>query len=569
MHTECAVVKSYDYRSAFSFRIEDRLAARGAALVAKALRQTATGGMPLSQNEILESGLTLNQFYNIAIQFTPQFFSLVQANPREKVRRPYDTWHGFIPFGSWDTYTESTRNLEKALTRITAARENELLLLRANKRATRHIFRDRGVGSLRKAVFGVIKDRLRQSLLVLEDNMTEQIKYALAPHQKRKIRVQAITQLITDCELFGIFTTKVKGKLKLYEKAKFGKYPRLIGDFSTPGSLLAGYLCEIAKNCFKDVTVRGTKFSFIKSIEPEILDAVGEELLQPGNAFFYHSDDSIHRVSGKIFELDISSCDMSNSRGVFQVVEWLFDSNPQFHNCIIGAVKQCQLPLKISDPLTNQSARFKPNSPTEFSGTVLTTLLNNIASLLIALQLHCDGARTVEEVKRSAASVGYIVTAEERPSLLKSQFLKHSWEIQDGNPKSFLNLGCILRSFGTCTGDLPGHGDVDARSREWCAAVLQGYVHSGQTSLLEKLNSIYPSSTNSRTISENMLHKHSCVSRRGPISDEAICERYGFSQAAWEHFLSLIEHGVVVHHSVLDAIYKADYGLDPLTKANV
>jgi len=123
-------------------------------------------------------------------------------------------------------------------------------------------------------------------------------------HTKRKLRTRAYKNL---CEqgLIGRlydYTHKVKAKLKVPEWAKPGKYPRLIGDYSTPGSLLGGLFAEIAKGGFLNIGLPQMKLRYCKSADVETLDDIFQDMFgNTDNLFCFFSDDGGIKINGKVF----------------------------------------------------------------------------------------------------------------------------------------------------------------------------------------------------------------------------------------------------------------------------
>lgn len=476
--------------------------------------------------------------------------------------------------GNWLVYGDSGNNLERALTRITKVRDNEVVLsnnqstlgnLNTISRFMRNGFRGRGRNRLLYSVLGKIKTRVQQRLTLLSDEFVERFDHAHKEHQKKRLRIESLNKLLETAEC-GLYVQEIKGKLKLYEKAKPGKNPRLIGDYTCPGSLLGGFLAEYAKECFEEeISLLGFKTKYISSIEPEVLDRLGSDLLRdPINQFYFFSDDSVLKYDGRYYEIDISSCDISNSTAIFEILVGLF-AGTQFECVVRRCVQQCQLAAKLTSPENRHNKiRLQGIRAIEYSGSVLTTLLNNIASLLIGLSIHFDGA---SDIAASANAIGYNVTQIERNSLEELTFLKHSWFYDgDSDPRSFLNVGAILRSFGTFTGDLPGPSkrNIVLRCEDFLSTVVSGYRHAGESSVLKALQKRFPFRNSTGYYDKFIENKHFSFGKRGLIPDLALIRRYGVSQSDIDHFCDLITNGKMFTHfscRFIDAVYSVDYGL--------
>jgi hypothetical protein len=484
----------------------------------------------------------------------------------------HETYDSFLfPFygrGGWVVYGDTRNNLERAMTRITNQRDDEAILRESMFRLGNYFEKNtrRRKYRLIHSIFTRLQTRLHKRLALLDHELVERVTHSSKPHPKRKLRLQELKKLIDNSET-GLFMTNVKGKLKLYEKAKPGKQPRLIGDYTCPGSLLAGFLAEIAKEVFEDpLHLNGFTSQYVSTIEPEVLDEIAKRLLNDTkDQHYFFSDDAIFKINGKFYELDIKSCDISNDSPIFKILLFLFEGT-QFYELIRRAVKQCETSLVLRDPENrHNSIRLSGTRPIEYSGSVLTTLLNNIASLIIGLSIHFNRASTREDVMAAARAVGYNVTLEERDCLEKLTFLKHSWSY-DGSyePRSFLNLGAILRSFGTYTGDLPGRNNrnISTRVNDFLGTVVSGYCHSGETRVLMALQKRFRFKTG--YYDQFVDNKHFSKSRRGFIPDVSICKRYDCSTVEIDELCRLIIETPLfthMHCTILDKIFAVDYGL--------
>jgi hypothetical protein len=487
-------------------------------------------------------------------------------------RGTYDTiFQPFFGKGGWVVYGETRNNLERALAaRVANKRDNEDKLLFNHSRLT--LF-GRGVCRVRHSIFSCIRRHLHKKLNDISDDISERVKFAQLPSAKRRIKLLALIDVINSSE-YSLFVTHIRGKLKLYEKAKPGKNPRLIGDYTTPGSLLAGYLCEIAKSAFvgcqdgysqHGFDVCGMYSEFVKSTDSATLDRVGDMLVNDTrNMHFHHSDDSLLKLDGKLYELDISSCDSSNGQPIFDIVSWLFEGT-QYKDIIERCIGQCSLGLKVRDPCNySNSVKLQGIRPFEYSGSTLTTLLNEIASTLIGIQISFDKSNTSEQVINSAMSVGYNVSLVLRDNMSQATLLKNSW---DGT-RSFLNLGAILRSFGTFSGDLPGSSKIplDIRCEDFCASLVIAYKHSGLTSVYKALARRYCYHTGyyDDVVKHNLSYSYNSEFARGDISDKAIIDRYCVTQSQIDelnYYITFRPMFQVLSLPIIDKIYFVDYGL--------
>ena len=479
-------------------------------------------------------------------------------------------------------YGATVHNYSSMLLRIIGGRDLEETKTKNNKFISPNIGH-RGLFRTLDSYFRKIKRNLSKYLDALGDNITEQIICACSPHVKRDLRIKAIRELVAKGELLNsLFMKDIKGKIKIPEFAKAGKKPRLIGDFTCPGSLLAGFLIPCIKAAFSEpIIIEGSRFRFVYSTDSETLDSIFTECQESiYNEFIYFSDDMCCCIKNngepRWFNLDISSCDASNGTGVFERLHWFFDQHVEHDQLLTRAILQCQQRLVIHHP--NKSVKevitAKCKLPIEFSGTQLTTALNNIAASSIVVSISKHIGRSAinfdqfgEIVARAALAVGYEVTIDPCRSLSDVQFLKHSFYQSEDGVKSFVNLGPIFRSMGTCWMDLPYNRKLGetlqgaAHFRNW--SVLQGYAHSGLSPILDHLAkspAFQKPSGEYAVLSTRLMKEKSfslyqdSISKRKPAPLSAILERYDIMNDELEQMLNTTHQlNLMVYHSALKA----------------
>lgn len=496
----------------------------------------------------------------------------------------YKSFFGPVFYSGAVCYTkESTSNLSKALRRLTCKREADDLAfddrLKTNQETNlglkRLVFKEWA-----QYMFWLqwrIKNRLHSSLGEIYSTIE---KDAHRPHAKIKLRIAAFASLLRD----GIFLSleymkNVGGKIKCPEWGKFGKYPRLIGDYTCPGSLLGGALTACIKHCFEEwYTPVGEdlRMRFVYTPNYDTLKECYEYLLtSTGSVFVYHSDDccmSLKCVDGHLrANVDISSCDASNGETIFNWFLFLV-KDTMWYGVAKKCVEQCEKPLKIFNPLNRkEKVTLSSTCPIEYSGTVLTTVLNNIASSAICLSIHkLTRGKTVEEaallLQEAAEYVGYKITIGRVSVPEDFQFLKTSPTLTDDGVVIFLNLGVVLRSLGTCDHDLPGRGCTYTRAWNRNVQIIKGYAHAGNNSVLNGLRARF------RVVEgdgSNELLGHWMVENLSGfhgvhVSDDVICRRYGMAITELEHLCELIREcdiGHIVACEAIRKIYKVDYDL--------
>lgn len=497
----------------------------------------------------------------------------------------YTTYFGPVFFAGFEVYDNNVCNVENALIRITGARDGEDIL-RKNNEVIRP-GKGRRLARYINSAFTKIRSRITPELMNLYDDVTEQIILACKPHPKEKLRKRAINKLLASADMLNsIFMKNIGGKVKIPEFAKPGKKPRLIGDYTCEGSLLAAFLVPLAKYAFaEDLEFDGATFKFALGTSVSDMDSYFQQFHDSNrDIYIFFSDDVICKVRGSYTweraNLDISNCDMSNGDPVFSRLAWLFEGTNQHHQLILRACEQCKQNLVIRNP-ENPSEWITANLTrhVEFSGTQLTTILNNIASLSICLSIHYKKIRgsLQDHVRTRACAVGYEMTCDLAANPENVQFLKHSYSVdREGKCRSWVNVGCYLRALGSHFMDLPYNSKTETladagRFKNW--AVLKGFANAGSNPILESLVAMpgakRPEKGKYKIVQksiEKSQHYKSYVGSgtRPPMSPLALGYRYGITGDELEDFTRktlTMDIGKVICHIVIDKVMFVDYGL--------
>lgn len=374
------------------------------------------------------------------------------------------------------------------------------------------------------------------------------------------------------------------------ELAKPGKAPRLFVGYEA-GCMYANELPEYVKVCLDGAhhfVISGEKRSIDLCVyimaKPKSgdLETIFSELHEAvyGDNYVYaaiYSDDMVIAgvVDGADFthNVDISSNDSSQDMPAFGA---LFLALSNFNlDLAEGLMRQCMLPIKIGDKILQFSGPF------EGSGTVLTTCLNHLGSLTIILasvRLLADGHGISGVFTAGAAIVGHCVTVDDCGSGMgrvfeKVQFLKRSPYHREGNWGSYLNLGCVLRSFGHVFDDLQAYQlgvspaqfqamTHDERADRFFGSVIAGHCHEPSNPLIDALRDRFPNVGNISP-AEALDWKPS-VSEEGFNNTAGMCKRYDLNPHQLEELAGQIRSlkvGDVLSSTVAGAIYKQDYSL--------
>jgi hypothetical protein len=356
-----------------------------------------------------------------------------------------------------------------------------------------------------KKNFGFI-DRLRNEYEDYFNEFTNAIEEARLhygdTHVKRLLRIQSWNEIMDNGLLYDdIWNLPGKYalyKVKIFEVAKPDKTIRCIGDLGCPASLQGFRIAGILKQAMfgQPIAINGGTIEFCKEPSAEALVDVFERLINPPGrfVFVYFSDDSclaVRTKGGKVlrFNVDISSCDASHT-------SFLFDAYVSIHPKRLRSdarrlVNQCEQPITVVD-LYNKKRKvtMKPRGPRLYSGSTITTAINNLACQLIGLSVSQMEINCKEDVIHAAAEAGYIVTCDDCSDWHEIQFLKHS-PVYDKNHKirALLNLGVLLRMSGTAKGDFIGFKgeSMESRVNRQQKSLLQGAYPRAHTLLIDSL----------------------------------------------------------------------------------
>jgi len=386
-------------------------------------------------------------------------------------------------------------NLRYAMRRLTCIRKPETpqlhdLLLLNQRRFVLANFEE--IDSL---YFSVCRDNFGDYLGMLEECRLHHAD----PHPKKQLRQQAYCELLESGMIHQrLWLKNVRYKLKKDEIAKAGKYGRMIGDLGVAASLQGFRLTKF----MKEVQTRrfhlfGGIAQFIATPRPSELHRVFDHMRSPEGLFYFamFSDDSVlavrDRGAVRWYNLDISGCDSSHGDIIFQSLLHLV---PRQHmDDLLRLIEQCALPIVVSSSDNRHKVKLRPKHPTLYSGSTLTTTINNWANFLIIFAIAKIGDFSPQGIVTSARLCGYFLTVDVCETFEDVQFLKNSPVLDtEGVYRPMPNLGILLRSTGVCRGDLPGRKStpLSERGRLFQASLLQGMYPRIHCTLLDSMKSV-------------------------------------------------------------------------------
>ena len=325
------------------------------------------------------------------------------------------------------------------------------------------------------------------------------IEYAYSPHIKRKLRIRFFAELIQQAKVCNLehIIMSVQGKVKPEEWAKAMKLPRLVGDLAI-GCILRGFLTKRLKKGLSTYKADGQhKIIFVNNCDYEVLKNGFEAIVnnRSGIVMMVFSDDACISMYDEqtgvthFGDLDISTCDASHSGELFRYV---IPMTPEgiARKLMRMLVQQCTTAITVK--FHEAKVKLAPQEPVLYSGSTITTFINDIAQLCIFNSIcanfrHCDFNHVGDFVKACSARAGYVVTFEDRTgNKHKLTFLKH-FPNKDNEP--ILCLGTVFRSVYNAKRDVVGSSKIPLRKRcmSHSSGIMKGYCHSGDHAIYQSL----------------------------------------------------------------------------------
>jgi len=327
------------------------------------------------------------------------------------------------------------------------------------------------------------------------------------PHPKRQLRIDAFNDLVEGDSFTGnigdrVFMRKCRVKVKTDENAKFLKFIRLIGDLGVGASLQGFRLTKFLKaamskeDFFHDFPEGRARFIFCASPRISELTRIFRlsQDMEEKYLFVVFSDDALYirkdaEGEPQAFNVDIKTCDLSHTDEMFQFMKHA--TPEQWHDDVQILIEQLSRPVTIANPDNKRekvTLKVKGGGAHLYSGSTLTTYINNIGSFVHGSSICMNDAKSVKEIQDATERAGYQVTVEECESIEDIQFLKHSPAITTrGEIVATFNCGAFLRAFGVCKNELPGRGPYKHRANLFNLSLLNGMFPRLIVPFIEKL----------------------------------------------------------------------------------
>lgn len=477
----------------------------------------------------------------------------------------YRTYYGYGVAHDGQTWSKSDHNMRVSMHRLTGSRKPEIPNyenhMRLKQRAYILSHREQLLKILRPVFDNIPDAALYPSREVLDH-------YADA-HPKKALRVQAFDELVA----YGQWSSATgwmdripELKMKTEEIAKPGKKGRTIVDLGPKASLVGAFITDSLKQAMNDhpIALPGGDLIFAKSPGPSDLRILFEKLARRAQrkTFVYHSDDSCYSGPAGYGNADISNCDGSHTTQLFEL---LLNSVPVPVRPVISElIAQCQSDIKVYSAADRTNFFvLRPCQPKLYSGSTLTTLVNNLANVLIGHSFITYGG----SIEEAAARVGYDVT--DQPCAIPEglQFLKHSPARDiNGVYQPLLNLGVLMRLSGSCKRDLPGRGPIESRAATFQQALLQGVMAHSSFPLLDRMRSLVAHAKPSRKLQAyalSHLSPYVLESASAVFTDESVVKRYDLTAQELQELQMLgdVGFGEIIGNPAIAKVLAKDYGL--------
>jgi hypothetical protein len=487
----------------------------------------------------------------------------------------------FMSFHSYgNSYACNRKGLFGPITRLMQRRDDIIIegVVVTHDDLVANQFRNVGVRKHRKYA--------RRFRHMLGRRITERVNEMRIEHVntgvKKKLKQRSLLQIINNntwSHPTWIDRDDVEYKCKPQELLAESKALRGTADLTNPASIRCGYLIDKVKEVFEeDYVYKNCRFAFCKSPKAESLYKYFQRLVQPEYTmeYIFFSDDccfsikcgdEVIRCNG-----DVKSCDGSNYMPVFGLLRDCMSFGEHVSD-VEAVFEQLFQNLYVRDPQhrKRRKVRFKNRGAALFSGSTLTTCVNNMANILIGMELADLVVSTVinrqnlEDIYRKAAArVGFQVKLEVCEHLEDLQFLKVSPTQLNGELQLFVNAGTWFKSWGTFAGDLPGRGPYLDRIRRFLSEVVVSRKGWGYSFVSRSFNKfILSNECNNFDMSRDIRELN-----RGYIPDLALMRRYRCNTAEvaeYLQYMSEFQPGYSMGCSFIRKVMEKDYGFSCAT----
>lgn len=415
------------------------------------------------------------------------------------------------------------------------------------------------------------------------------------PHVKQQLRQDVDFKHKRYMDSHKDLNKPVQAKLKAGEIHTMDGKSRLIGDLGVNNTQITAAHVDYYKRAMEyPYIVGGYESRFIAHPSHDLLSSTFNWLrdVPIGHCHFaYFSDDcsfSLGCSDGVLLANgDISQCDGSHRNQLFDIVEKIMRFTPNGDHSLaydsIGyAFSLLGKPVEIHNKHNySEYVRYTFNQKRLYSGSTLTTIINNFANLLIFFSLHkrvpdpsqFTKAQMADEYRLAAERVGYIVKCAICERYEDLQLLKHSPCLgDDGVYHPIMNLGTFMKSRGRCYRDLShvyGNSKVPLieRFKRYTKDVTVGQIpwgnHSINDAFRRSAGVTLDSSVMDLALRENLILRSTGGYPTPFFSLDALSVRYRCTindlQELCDH-IAASDIGIIINLPVCHFIYSKDYG---------
>jgi len=425
-----------------------------------------------------------------------------------------------------------------------------------------------------------------ESHIIRGDSEATYTEWLLATHPKKKLRMK------TDAEFLKFegkprTMTHVSYKLKNYELLADGK-KRAIADLGSENTQDSAHDIPSIKSAMSYPFVHNNLTSeYVKTATHDNLSRVLGSLLntERGKIYFvYSSDDSCVGAGCKdgpvYFNGDVRACDGSHRTAFFNLIEQFLTITDGLDNAHATSVRRAmeylKLPLVMRNPEEyREKVTYVFSTMRLYSGSSLTTTINNFANLFISFALERrapDPSKMTKEQFKHAylmagEDVGYLLKVDSCDFPEDLMFLKHFPSVVDGVVVPVVALGTWVRGFGTFVGDLPGKTSdgIINRAKAFVNDVVVSRDNWGNHALRDSFQHLRCNHTVVMTGNayREALTSRSIGSTNIRVPDESLLRRYRISSCELENLCSRISSsdvGTVICDKTAHVMYIKDYG---------
>jgi len=390
------------------------------------------------------------------------------------------------------------------------------------------------------------------------------------PCPKRKLRLATDAQIKNSPSVLDRLDP-IQLKLKHGEMLAPGKMRCTadLGVFRT--QLTAAPFGRIKTAWSKDFDILGMTTRFVKSADQSIISQAFKDLWEGPDMYVYHSDDgcvAVNCMDGRlVFNDDIKACDGSHRTPLFNWLEGMLsehEGTPVLHiGYIARAFQYLREPITFHNPEKFQEfVKYFYTTMRLYSGSTLTTTVNNLARLIIAIafRVSCPEPKLFSKLAvmdyyiKAGEIAGYILKIQICQVPQDMQFLKHSCT---SYYEPYVNLGTMIRGFGSYRGDLPGTGSLSVRAYNFNCGVVEGRKTWGNHVIAAAFAEAFPAC--GVPINEE-FDKTEGTGFDIPIDD--LCARYKCTEDDVIDFAAVVRNlqvGHCVNSYFADWLYTVDY----------